>query len=272
MLKIKLQTLEGIDEPFHKLYTEQSDGLFLLTGVEGMKTQGDVDNVTKALTKERSDHKALKEKYSILGDHDPIELLAQLDRVKELEAAAQGKIDESKINEMVEGRIRTKLGPIERELNQTKSQLEEERSITNEFKAKERKRTIHEKVREAAISSKMLPEAYDDVLLHADAIMDLTEDGRVITKDQVGVTPGIDPTVWLTEIQQKKRHWWPASQSGGSRGSGSGIPAGDNPWSGDGWNLTKQAEIIGADYKRAEQLARSAGTNIGGKRPVTKTA
>jgi len=271
-LKQKLTTLEGLDPAFHELYTEQADKTFLLTGVEGMKTQGDIDKVTQALVKERADHKALKEKFSLLGDQDPVDLLAQLDRVKELEAAAAGKIDEAKINDIVEGRLRTKLGPIERENTQLKAQLAAEQQVSTELKSKDRKRTIHDVARSAAIKLGVIPEALDDVLLYADSILDLTEDNRVVTRDQVGVTPGIDPEVWLTEMQQKKRYWWPGSQSGNSTGSGSSGISGDNPWTATGWNLTRQGEIVNQDPKRAEQLARSAGTSVGGPRPQQKAA
>lgn len=271
-LKLKLTTLEGLDPAFHELYTEQADKTYLLTGVEGMKTQGDIDKVTAALVKERADHKALKEKFALLGDQDPVDLLAQLDRIKELEAAAAGKIDEAKINEIVEGRLRTKLGPIERENKQLKDQLSAEQQLSTELKTKDKKRTIHDVARTAAIKLGVIPEALDDILLYADSVLDLTEDNRVITRDQVGVTPGVDPEVWLTEMQQKKRYWWPNSQSGGSTGSGSGGISGDNPWTAAGWNITKQTEILTADPKRAEQMARSAGTFVGGPRPQQKAA
>ncbi|MBP9869906.1 MAG: hypothetical protein KBC53_00205 [Nitrosomonas sp.] len=272
-LKLKLTTLDGLDSVFHELYTEQSDKTYLLTGVEGMKAQGDIDKVTQALVKERADHKALKEKFALLGDQDPVDLLAQLDRIKELEAAAAGKIDETKINEIVEGRLRTKLGPIERENKQLKDQLAAEQGVTAELKAKDQKRTIHDKARAAALKMGVIPEALDDILLYADNVMEITEDGRVITKDQVGVTPGVDPEVWLSEMQQKKRYWWPASQSGDSKGNGGGGGiSGDNPWTATGWNITKQTEILAADPKRAEQMARSAGTFIGGPRPQQKAA
>lgn len=272
-LKLKLTTLDGLDPAFHELYTEQADKTFLLTGVEGMKTQGDIDKVTQALVKERADHKALKEKFALLGDQDPVDLLAQLDRIKELEAAAAGKIDETKINEIVEGRLRTKLGPIERENKQLKDQLAAEQGVTAELKAKDQKRTIHDKARAAALKIGVIPEALDDILLYADNVMEITEDGRVITKDQVGVTPGVDPEVWLSEMQQKKRYWWPASQSGDSKGNGGGGGiSGDNPWTATGWNITKQTEILAADPKRAEQMARSAGTFVGGPRPQQKAA
>ena len=272
-LKLKLTTLDGLDQAFHDLYTEQADKTYLLTGVEGMKTQGDIDKIDKALRSARADYLALKEKYSILGDQDPVDLLGQLDRIKELEAAAAGKIDEAKINEIVEGRLRTKLGPIERENKQLKDQLAAEQGVTAELKAKDRKRTIHDRARAAALKIGVIPEALDDILLYADNVMEITEDGRVITKDQVGVTPGVDPEVWLSEMQQKKRYWWPGSQSGNSTGNGGGGGiSGDNPWTATGWNITKQTEILNADPKRAEQMARSAGTYVGGPRPQQKAA
>lgn len=266
-LKIKIDTLEGLDQAFHSLYTQQSDNTFLLTGVEGIKTQADIDKVTQALVKERADHKALKAKFDILGDADPVDLLAQLDRIKELEAAADGKIDDAKINDIVEARLRTKLGPIERELKQTQEKLLSATQENDLLKSKDRKRMIHDAVRSSAITAKMMPEAIDDALMYADSMLEITEDGRIVTRDQVGVTPGIDPTVWLSEMQQKKRHWWPASQSGGAAGSNGGGVGGDNPWSASGWNLTRQAEMMDQDAARAEQMARSAGTTIGGPRP-----
>ena len=272
-LKIKVDSLDGLDQSFHDLYTKQSDNSYVLTGVEGLKTQADIDKVTQALVKERADHKAVKEKYSLLGDHDPVDLLAQLDRIKELETAAAGKIDEKKLEDMVEGRLRTKLGPVEREANQLKTQLASIMEENKALKAEKQRRIVHDAVRAAATTAKVLPGAVDDALVYADSMFEITEDGRVVTRDQVGVTPGVDPTVWLTEMQQKKSHWWPASQSGNSSGFGSGGGGfGENPWSFEHWNMTKQAQILTENPQRAEQMARSAGTTIGGGRPRARAA
>lgn len=272
-LKLKLTTLEGLDPAFHELYTEQADKTYLLTGVEGMKTQGDIDKVTAALVKERADHKAFREKFALLGDQDPVDLLAQLDRIKELEAAAAGKIDEAKINEIVEGRLRTKLGPIERENKQLKDQLAAEQGVSAELKAKEKKREIIDAAMKAAAKKGVEPDSYEYVQIYAERMLDRLDDGTIVTKDNVGVTPGVDPDVWLSEMQQRHRKWWPASQSGNSTGNGGGGSiSGDNPWTATGWNITKQTEILTADPKRAEQMARSAGTFVGGPRPQAKAA
>ncbi|QFR59625.1 hypothetical protein P6F33_gp24 [Pseudomonas phage Quinobequin-P09] len=98
-------------------------------------------------------------------------------------------------------------------------------------------------------------------------MLEVNEEGKVVTRDGVGVTPGIDATVWLTEMQSKKTHWWGPSQGGGAGGNRSGSGGGANPWSADGWNMTEQGRILKENRSRAEQMAKSAGTTIGGPRP-----
>lgn len=264
-LKAVLDTLEGIDEHFHQLYTERN-GKFELTGIEGIKTQADVDRLQTALNKERNDHKGLREKYAPLAAYDMADVLERYNRYEELLAASEGKLDEAKINSIVESRIRSKLAPVERERDTFKSQLAERDQIILGYQTKEMQRTISDKVREAATSAKILPEAFDDALLLAERVFELTEDGRVVTKDNVGVTPGIEPSVWFTELQSKRPHWWGPSVGGGA--GGSKTPGGStNPWTHENWNLTEQGKILMANRSRAEQLAKAAGTSIGGARP-----
>jgi len=264
-LKAVLDTLDDIPEHFHSLYTERN-GKFELTGIEGVRTQADVDRLQAALSKERSEHKATKEKFSAFANLDPQEVLAKLDRFPELEEAAKGKLDDAKIDELVSKRIKSKLSPLEREISELKAQLSEREQLIADFKAKETQRTIFDKVREAATSAKILPEAMEDALLLAERVFEVTEDGRVLTKDNVGVTPGVDPTVWFTDLQSKRPHWWGPSAGGGA--SGSKTPGGmQNPFSYEHWNLTEQGKLLTTNRARAEQLAKAAGTTIGGPRP-----
>lgn len=264
-LKAVLDTLEGVEDHFHGLYTERN-GKFELTGIEGVKTQADVDRLQTALNKERNDHKGLREKYAPLAAFDTADILDRYNRHEELLAASEGKLDDTKINGIVESRIRSKLGPVERERDTLKAQLAERDQIILGYQTKETQRAISDKVREAATGAKILPEAFDDALLLAERVFELAEDGRVVTKDNVGVTPGIDPSVWFTELQTKRPHWWGPSVGGGGRGSQ--TPGGStNPWSNENWNLTEQGKILTANRSRAEQLAKAAGTSIGGPRP-----
>lgn len=45
-------------------------------------------------------------------------------------------------------------------------------------------------------------------------------------------------------------------------------PAKDNPWSAEGWNITKQGSVMRADPALGERLARAAGSFIGATRPT----
>lgn len=266
VLKAILDTLDNIPDHFHELYTEKN-GKYELTGIEGVKTQADVDRLQSALSKERKDHTTTRNRFSVLGDRDIDEVIASLDRIPELEAAASGKLDETKLNELVEGRLKTKLAPIEREKATLAQKVQELGGALEQYQTKERTRSIHDEVRRAATSSKVLPEALEDALMLAERVMELDEEGRVVVKDGVGFTPGVDPSVWLSDLQPKRPHWWGPSQGGGATGNNRGGGGGSNPWTAEAWNMTEQGRILTENRSRAEQLARSAGTTIGGPKP-----
>ncbi len=271
ILKAIFDKLDDIPEAFRDLYKEKN-GKFEVTEIEGIKTEADVTRLSGALTKERNDHKSLREKFSVFGDRTPEQILADLDRLPELEAAAAGKLDETKINELVEKRIGTKVGPLQRQVQQLSTGIQERDTIIGDFKGKERTRTIHDAVREAIGKSQgFQPGAVEDALIFAERMLDISEDGKVIAKDNVGVTPGIDPVVWLSEMQNKKSHWWGPSSGGGANGNrGNGMDNSQNPFTHEHWNMTQQGAILKTNPTRAAQLALSAGTTIGGKRPAPR--
>ena len=267
MLKAILDSLEGVEPHFHSLYTERN-GKFELTGIEGVKTQADIDRLQTALTKERNDHKTLKDRYVILGDRKPEDIVASLDRIAELEAAANGKLDDAKLNEIVEGRIKSRLAPVERQAQTLQQQLTEANASLEMLRTKDSLRIVTDAVRGAASKLKVVDTAIEDVTMLAERIFTIDETGAVVTKDNVGVTPGIAADVWLTDMQAKRPHWWGPSQgggAGGNRGGGSGV---SNPWAKDSWNLTEQGRIYKESSAKAEQLAKAAGTSIGGPKPA----
>jgi hypothetical protein len=270
MIKALYAAQDEIPENFRDLFEERG-GQFHLTKIEGIKTDADVARVQRALDSEKTGHAALKTQWTgFFGERKPEDIQAILDRVPELEAAANGKIDDEKINGIVEGRIKTKLAPVERERDQLNTKLAEAQAVITNYETKERNRTIQDKVREAASKSKVIDTALEDVLMLSERMFEVGEDGTVTTKDGVGVTPGIAPEVWLTEMQAKRPHWWPASGGGGARGGGGGGNFSNNPWSSENWNMTEQGRLFRENPERAKQMAASAGTSIGGLRPVAK--
>ena len=104
--------------------------------------------------------------------------------------------------------------------------------------------------------------------MNAERMFEITEEGQVITKDGVGVTPGVAPDVWLSEMQPKRGHWWPASTGGGAKGS-KGANFASNPWTKENWNMTEQGKILSTQGReKAEQMAKAAGTSLGGRKPA----
>ena len=264
-----MDSLDDVPDVVQALYTEK-DGKFELTGIRGIKTEGDTNRLQESLRKEKEDHRKTKETLRLFDGLDAQEVHAKLDRYDELEAAAEGKLDEDKINELVEKRIKGKIAPLERENRQLKEHNE---SLTGEieaFQTKDRTRKISDTVRQAASGQKVLDSAMDDVLLLGERVFEIGDDGKVVTKDGVGVTPGLGATEWLQEIQGKKPHWWPTSQGGGGGGGGGGTGFADNPWTNENWNMTEQGRIVRENRERADRMAKAAGTKVGGQRPAGK--
>lgn len=220
--------------------------------------------------KRATDELAVLAPFKVLGDLADVQ--AKLDRFPELEAAAAGKLDDKKIQELVEGKLNARLAPVQRELQKAQTMLAEKDKALEGYSVKERTRSVHDAVREAVGKSKgFIQHAADDAIVFAERMLEVSEDGRVVTKDGVGVTPGVDAAIWLQEMQQRKPHWWGGTAGGGAPGSnGGGGAGGENPFTHEGWNLTKQGELLKLDRAKAEQMARSAGTSVGGPRPQKK--
>lgn len=271
-LKYIHDTEEEIPEQFRELYTER-DGKWVLTGITGIKTDGDVATVQEALRKERDEHKKTKAKITAWGDLKPEEVIAKLDRIEELETAAKGKLNDEQINELVEKRIGAKLKPIERERDGFKDQVATLTTDNLGFKDRETRRTIHDAARTEAQKLKVIDTAAEDVLMYAERLFEVDESGKVVAKDGVGITPGISVDIWLGEMQDKRPHWW-APSSGGGAGGGGGSKGGGgakNPWSAEHWNLTEQGTYVKTNgIDKAHKMAEAAGSKVGATRPTVK--
>lgn len=272
-LEIQYDSLSAVPEAFRPLY-EEKDGKAVLSKVNGLKTQSDINNLSEALRKERNDHKAAQDALKAWGNlgKKPEEILAQLDRIAELEAAAAGKIDDKKITEMVEARLGQKVGPIERQLREATTNLETVTRERDTFRDQLYRRDMTDVVRSIASEMKVVPTAMADVELFAQFALERQEDGSFITKSGIpGVTPGLDAKGLLKEMQKHRPHWWPASAGGGAGGGMGGINGDKNPWSAQHWNLTEQGRIVKEHgMAKAQELAKLAGSSVGATRPTQK--
>lgn len=272
-LKAIHSTQDEIPEEFRSLYSER-DGKWELTGVEGVKTQADIDRIMGGLEKEKDDHKTTKAKLKVWTDMglDTEQLHKDQDELKELrvQVEAHDGDDEERVAKLVDARVATKVAPLERELETTKAELETSSVLVVKLEGNERSRVVTDAVRTAAMDNKVVDTALDDILLLGERVFEIDEQGEVITRDGMGVTPGIAASIWFDEMKDKRPHWWPVSQGGGAGGSGDGEGFANNPFSPDHWNMTEQGRAVVADRPKAERMAKSAGTTIGGPKPVPK--
>jgi hypothetical protein len=209
------------------------------------------------------------DKYKVLGDMDPSEILTKLDKFPELEAALAGKTDDEKINAIVETRVKGRIGAVERDRDTWKTKAGELEKINEGYTTAERNRMIKGAAGSAARSARMLNEAIEDLELLAERVLEIDAAGDVVTKEGVGVTPGLTPEQWVAELQTKRPHWW-GTTGGGGAGGGRNAAGGLNPFTHDNWNITEQSKLYKADPKRADAQARAAGTTVGGRRPPAK--
>lgn len=266
-LKAVVENLDNVDERYHDLY-EERDGKYQLKRIEGMRTDADVERLQTALSKEREEHRRTKDSYSFLKGMDLDDVRERLDSFEELKIRAEkGDVSDEKLDQLVEARIKTKTAPLMRELDQLKGERDQLKETVGTFEAKEKRRTIKDAVTKAAQESKLRSEALEDAVMLAESVMQIDDEGNVITKDGVGVTPGVDPKVWLSDMQERRPHWWPESVGGGANGGRGKAGGGLNPWTAKNWNMTEQGRIFKENPDRAHQMAKAAGTKVGGGRP-----
>lgn len=273
-LKAIYDTQEEIPEAFRELYTERN-GKWELTGVEGVKTQADIDRINTALTNEKAAHKKTKEDLGKFAGLNPDEVHEKLDQFDELKIKAEannGNIDDAKIQQIVDQKVAREKAPLERKVKTLEEQVTNLTSTNTELSGTITKGKIETALRSAAEKAKVNPTAIEDIVLLGERIFEVAEDGAIVTKADNGATPGLQPEVWIGDMKEKRPHWWPNSQGGGAQGSGNGGGASsDNPWSKAGWNMTKQGAYVREHGNvKAEQMAKAAGSKIGAAHPPEK--
>jgi hypothetical protein len=279
MLKYSIAKLDEVDEKYRDLYKQAGDKFVLQ--VEGIKTPDDVTKLTTSLQSERTAHKttqdALKvatDKLAAYGEENTPEKVKELtEKLQTLEAAGQPDIVknfEKLVNERVEAVKATQIKAATAKLEKQVQDLQTAHgNVTKEnetLKANDRNRVIDDSVRAAATGAKVLEGAVADALMRARGTFEIGADGKVITKD------GLTPADWIEQRKADAGHWWPVARGAGAQGSdGSGnfqVNGKDNPWSRDGWNLTKQGALVREDATKAAKLAEQAGVKVGATAPA----
>src|SRR6185312_11230060 len=136
-------------------------------------------------------------------------------------------------------------------------------------RAEQSQERVRNQLRDAAIAASVLGTAIDDSVFVSERYFEFV-DGKLVTKGDVGVTPGLTPKEFFNDMKETRPHWWPLSQGGGASGArgGGNLSNKDNPWSAEGWNITKQGRYL-TEYgeAKAAEMAMRVGSKIGATKP-----
>lgn len=274
-IKIQYEKKEDVPEAFAELY-EERDGKWLLTGVEGLKTQKDIDSVKGATDKER---KARVEAEKRLAKFEKLEKMEGLDIDSLLTAAEElaeikpqyeelmkGGGKGADVQKLVADAEKRGAAKAERELNREKEAHSSTRKLLDETNGRVtaldstiRRGKIEAELTKVGAAQKLRPEALGDLLRYSDAF-EVDDDGKVQVKDGVGFTPGLDPSAWLADLKTAKPHWWPESTGGGAKGgNGGGGGNGKNPMAKGNFNITEINKLVRENPQQALRMAKEAG-------------
>jgi hypothetical protein len=293
-LKAEYDKIDEVPEVHRELYTER-DGKYVFTGLEGydpgeskrLKTEAGgyrikAREATERLTAysrlshpvEGKPFEKVEDLQAILDEYPTLKAQAEAGGGKSREAvAAQVEIEKKRLE-----------AQYARQITEKDTLAQKAASRVTHYEDMERRQAIREAVLKAIGESKIgkfQPDAIEDALMYADRHLEVDEErdeeGNLVikdirTRDKVGVTPGLQPAAWLAEMQPKKGHWYLASEGGGSLGTGrggAGSGGAGNPFSASGWNMTAQGAYVREHgMEKAQQLARAAGTVLGGPPPA----
>lgn len=267
VLKPVLAKIDEVDEKYRDLYTQQGEK-WVFSGLEGVKTQADIDRLNTAIAAERTAHtktktdlKTATDKLAVWEELDPEDVKGKLEKLDTYETG--NKVPElaknfeatvaSRVAQVVEGKVKAETTKLQRQLDDEKRKTNELTTQVGDFSVRENTRTVHDSIRAEATKAKVLPEAIGDLLLVAGQELKLV-DGRVVTED------GRDSAAVIEDYKAKRPYFWPTAVGAGASGSGPGGGLdGENPFKRENWSQTKIGQLVQKNPAQAAKLAEQAG-------------
>lgn len=274
-IKFRYDSKDDVPEAHAALYTEV-DGGWELTGVTGIKTTKDTERLQTSLNKERTAHKATKAKLKDWDGLEHDEVVEQLDRIHELEAAAGGKLDAAKIDELAskkaDAKVKTATAPLERQITKLTESNTELTTANTSLTADAGTRSMQDALRPLMAKAGVRPEHHDDVFLYANRDIERSEEGAFTAKSSSKVAPGADLEGWLSDMVESRPGWLPASAGAGAKPGTAGGGSAKSAFTHDGWNMGAQgAYLTEHGQEKAEAMALAAGSPKLGVKPPPPT-
>lgn len=247
-LKAILETLDGLDEALKPFYTEK-DGKFILS-LEQVDDHPDVKGLKATLATIRNEKKALETKVTDLTDkYGSLPEDFTVEEFNRLKDSGGGDINQK----LADQRNRITL-----EKDTAVNKVTAER---DSYKTRVEKLASENAINVALAEANVAPHMQKAVraMFQSQIKVDYEGDEAIVTIENLPVVDKIK--AWAGTEEGKYFIAAPANGGGGGGNNkpGSGNNDKENPWSKEGFNLTKQAEIEKADPQKAAQLKAAAG-------------
>jgi hypothetical protein len=272
ILSSEVDKLDAVDKAYHPLYTAK-DGKFVLTGVIGY-TPEDREKTAGVFAKERkaaSDAvNALKPYRAAFGDRKIEEIVADLDRIPELELQTKGKPAEEEIQTRAEARALRLAKPLETKLAAAVAANTAALARITAYERAEEQSAVRAAIQAEAAKSGADPASYapgGGLLAVLQGVLEVEVEvatdgarklGAVRSKDGAGFPAGLDTAALIKQVQSTQGYFWAPSKGSGAehrKGSGNGV----NPWMPATKNRTDQMRIINENPELAKQYQAAAG-------------
>ena len=266
-MKYRIDSLDEAGE--HAGLYKETDGGGYVLAVEGVPSDlsGDVSRLKNSLDSERSAHKETKNKFSGV-DLTAGEIQALRDEAEDLRYQMENapKRDESNIEERAE----LLAGRRTREMDRELAQLREDKTSYMQAIELHEAAASQRLMRDAALDAisgkdgvKLVDSAREDLLPFVERSFAVNEMGEIVSKDGVGLEPGMSIKEILNDLQASGRraHWFEGNTSAGASGGASAGQSGDNPFKAETRNMTEASRLVNNDPARAKAMIRAAGEN-----------
>lgn len=252
-IQLQYEKSDDIPEMSVKELFAEKDGKMVFTGVEGLKTQSDIDKLNEALRKERNDHSLLKESMKKFDGVDLEEVRALKNKVISLEELTKNSSQsEESISAIVEKRL-----AIERADDLKK--LEEANNRIGELESFKFGRELGEQIK-SNLSDRIASEHQSTVSYILKNNSERQADGTYLLKDcsEFGLTSGMTLEQAVSKLSETNPVFAPKNTAGHGKGATGTTGAIKDPFSKENFSMTEQHKLYKenpAEYERLKNLS-----------------
>lgn len=216
-IELEYDGVDSIPEMSVKELFTEKEGKMVFTGIEGMKTQKDVDSLQEALRKERNDHGQLKESFKLFDGLDADLARKAIEENEVLKLKQKDGINSEEVQRYLKDKL-------DSGLSDSKKTIEELTNQLNEYKFKEEKAS-HTSFINGLVKDSVAEDMVDLVAMNLLSMSEKDLAGEYVTNGSGGFEKGLPLKGVVASMLEKNPRLMKQNTSGnGTGGTGGNTP------------------------------------------------